>query len=392
MDFVAGSGKMITFCVYRWKDALWIDGKSRYRCGEILCDYLNLETSKVEVYYNLLRTSKNRLHFVGDGDGPNEFDNDAQYMQRIFDYLDGILYCVKPFQRSTTQSDRRLFALLNKYDDLFFDDRFGQFGADRKQLSPLVRFEPAANAQESAEAIASMNRGIRDLIQEYISFCEDVLRIKYVFSKFLDHYFHVHNAYPNISQVAEAYQRFSKDYPPAVSQARYKAFVPYSQMSATFGVLNVAQNQGEEAQPVLCEVMRYSDLGAFLTAELFQGIQTGQLPKRCGCCGQYFLLANGYYPDFCENIAPKETTKSCRDVGAKKKHEKKVKSDPVWLAHQRAYKTHYARYMKKKMTSEQFKSWSKFSADLRDRMLAEAKLPLEKRSMMQADYEQWLKE
>ena len=39
------------------------------------------------------------------------------------------------------------------------------------------------------------------------------------------------------------------------------------------------------------------------------------------------------------------------------RYDDKCKNDPIWLAYNRAYKTHYARYLKKKMTTAQFEQW-----------------------------------
>ena len=40
-------------------------------------------------------------------------------------------------------------------------------------------------------------------------------------------------------------------------------------------------------------------------------------------------MLNGYAIDFCENIVSNETTKTCRDIGARKKYDDKVKNDPI---------------------------------------------------------------
>ena len=45
----------------------------------------------------------------------------------------------------------------------------------------------------------------------------------------------------------------------------------------------------------------------------------------------------------------------------------KCKNDPIWLAYNRAYKTHYARYLKKKMTTVQFEQWSRYAVELRQK-------------------------
>ena len=80
------------------------------------------------------------------------------------------------------------------------------------------------------------------------------------------------------------------------------------------------------------------------------------------------------YIDFLK--LPDEPDKTCRDVGAKKRYDDKCKTDPVWQTYNRAYKAHYARYMKKKMTVSEFEEWSRFASELRDKAIAE-EIPFE---------------
>ncbi|MGN0005373.1 MAG: DUF6076 domain-containing protein, partial [Candidatus Gastranaerophilaceae bacterium] len=51
-------------------------------------------------------------------------------------------------------------------------------------------------------------------------------------------------------------------------------------------------------------------------------------------------------------------------------YDDKCKNDPIWQTYNRAYKAHYARYMKKKMTISEFEKWSRFASDLRDKAIA----------------------
>ncbi len=44
-----------------------------------------------------------------------------------------------------------------------------------------------------------------------------------------------------------------------------------------------------------------------------------------------------------------------------------MENDPVWLTYNRAYKAHYARYMKKKMTAAEFERWSRYAVELRSK-------------------------
>lgn len=73
---------------------------------------------------------------------------------------------------------------------------------------------------------------------------------------------------------------------------------------------------------------------------------------------------------YCDNPLKDETDKTCRDVGARRRYDDKCKNDPIWQTYNRAYKTHYSRYMKKKMTISEFEKWSRFASDLRDTSIA----------------------
>ena len=53
------------------------------------------------------------------------------------------------------------------------------------------------------------------------------------------------------------------------------------------------------------------------------------------------------------------------------------KSDPVWQTYNRAYKAHYARYMKKKMAVSEFEEWSRFASNVRDKALKKEEISFE---------------
>jgi hypothetical protein len=117
----------------------------------------------------------------------------------------------------------------------------------------------------------------------------------------------------------------------------------------------------------LCEAYEFDTLGAFLYVDFFKGLGRNHLPRRCDNCGRYFLLPAGLYSSYCEQPAENAPGKTCREVGSRKRYDDKCKTDPIWLAYNRAYKAHYARYMKKKMTTAQFEQWSRYAVELRDK-------------------------
>ena len=66
-----------------------------------------------------------------------------------------------------------------------------------------------------------------------------------------------------------------------------------------------------------------------------------------------------------DQIAPGETEKTCRDIGAAASFQENVRSNEVWQIHQRAYKKYYARVLKKNMTKDDFLLWARDAEKLR---------------------------
>ena len=62
-----------------------------------------------------------------------------------------------------------------------------------------------------------------------------------------------------------------------------------------------------------------------------------------------------------------QSTKSCRDNAMRHNFKEKIKNDPVWEIYNRAYKQHYARFMKKKMSKSEFAEWGEYAIQLRQR-------------------------
>ena len=87
---------------------------------------------------------------------------------------------------------------------------------------------------------------------------------------------------------------------------------------------------------LIAERVVFSSIGEFLQAEFYRALQQGNAPRRCHNCGRYFLLTAGYNTCYCNDIAPGETERTCRKVGAHKKAATKAKS-PAQVEYQRVY-------------------------------------------------------
>ena len=72
---------------------------------------------------------------------------------------------------------------------------------------------------------------------------------------------------------------------------------------------------------LLAEEVFFEDMETFLSLDLLRGLAAGHLPRRCEHCGRWFLLTSGYDTRYCENPAPEEPDKTCRQVGAHRKEK-----------------------------------------------------------------------
>lgn len=128
-------------------------------------------------------------------------------------------------------------------------------------------------------------------------------------------------------------------------------------------------NYGYHIQPksaVLVERYTFPTLRDFLYVELGKAIMHGNAPRQCRLCGKWFFHEQGERSLYCERIAPGETERTCRLMGARAVFEKKIQDEDTWKLYKRAYKKYYARFMKGNMSREEFKAWAEQAAAERD--------------------------
>lgn len=101
----------------------------------------------------------------------------------------------------------------------------------------------------------------------------------------------------------------------------------------------------EEGMIFIAEKATFRSLTDFLQAELYRGLAQGNAPRRCHNCGRYFLLTAGYNTCYCNNIAPGETKRTCRKVGA---HRKEIKALADKTPEQKEFRRTYNRLKQRK--------------------------------------------
>lgn len=85
------------------------------------------------------------------------------------------------------------------------------------------------------------------------------------------------------------------------------------------------------------EQIEFEELSSFLHYDLCRGMAAGNIPRRCECCGCYFLAMGAYDTRYCMRIAPGETVKTCRQVGAHRKEKQRNGTEFVRKEYQKVY-------------------------------------------------------
>ena len=119
----------------------------------------------------------------------------------------------------------------------------------------------------------------------------------------------------------------------------------------------------------LVERYTFDSLRDFLFTELGKGLLNGNAPRQCRLCGRWYFHEKSDRTIYCDRVAPGETERTCREVGARAVFEKKIQDEEAWKIYKRAYKKYYARLMKGTMTQEAFRAWADEAVVERDKAL-----------------------
>ncbi|MCM1276509.1 MAG: DUF6076 domain-containing protein [Lachnospiraceae bacterium] len=287
-------------------------------------------------------------------------DEFFQSAMMFFGEIESIIFSLPPYN-SMNISRNRLYDLLVENPSIW------EIETDEKgnRLELLEHFDTMLmiselNDPDLIDDVVKFNGKVKALATEYAVFIEDLIRLEKVYKPFLDK-LHSQCRYLDNSETAAIVAEFISEN--SHKTQTYDKLQPSGNIRLSYTVLEKKKN------PILCESYHFNTIGAFLYIELFKGLEQRYLPIKCGHCGRYFLLESGKFSQYCTRPIKGNEGKVCRDVGFREKYADKIKSDPVWLIYSRAYKQHYARYLKKKMSQAEFQRWADFALELRQRAI-----------------------
>lgn len=378
---------MFSFKAYFWNNDVYINEKYKYSAGEIVTAYLNTNFYDELIGLGLtreLRSLRDKLILNDDMDYElhSEYNSNVYRALSIFEQIHNLLNKLPPYNKIIKPDYRKLDDLINKYD-IFFEDGLddsdeeitwetstkygtGEINNNGHCVLRLHTFCPVDlddikdYEKEMVEYLHEFHEDLTDFFNQYISLLKSYKTVFEIFKPFIDDFLHRSGTFPTAAELAKSFNEFNKTHGMNFQkiQCRMNSF-RYKSLKDTSG------------NSILCEEINFEDLQSFLYFDFFNGIRNNFIPNECKHCGKYFLIRGGKYFSYCDRKLKDEQNKTCRDIGSRRRYDDKCKNDPIWQTYNRAYKAHYARYMKKKMTVSEFEEWSRFASEIRDKAIAE---------------------
>lgn len=156
----------------------------------------------------------------------------------------------------------------------------------------------------------------------------------------------------NSAAYAQAYSQF---YGQMVSIAAHYFHEDFEQSAPVEVSFVPMMHPSQEGSIFVAEKTTFQSLLNFLQVEFYRGLAMGNAPRRCHNCGKYFLLTAGYNTCYCNNIAPGETERTCRKVGAHRKEAQgKANRTPAQQEYDRTYNRLKQRKNRKKISVDEW--------------------------------------
>ncbi len=199
--------------------------------------------------------------------------------------------------------------------------------------------EQWAEVQDPSSEGYEMYQGMLDGLAD---FADSVRRFRQQVAVMTEKYFEPLKR-RNSGAYAEAYSRFYAEMLSIGAWYFHEDFEQSFPMEVSFVPM---LHPTEEGMAFVAEKAEFHRLTDFLLTEFYRGLAIGNAPRRCHNCGRYFLLTAGYNTCYCGNIAPGETERTCRKVGA---HRKEARERAGETPERKEYRRTYNRLKQKKL-------------------------------------------
>ena len=309
------------FSVFFTRDTVFLDGAA-FPLGQFTTDVLNL-----------------------DGEILTEID------RLIDDFMSAVWTLL---QEKTDSAARSAQERLNAVWDLIFDlPVYRSLHLDTETARNLLPalLSDSAKWSETLDVDSEGHRMFEDFLSGLEYFAESLRNFRGQLDGMLELYFE-----PLSRRNAEAYAGAYAIYFTEMTTAG-ELFFPEQEFSQSFPTqlcFVPTADPMEAGKVFLAEKVEFRYLSHFLYTDFYRGLMVGNAPRRCHNCGRYFLLTAGYNTCYCNNIAPGETERTCRKVGAHRKANHPTGLSPAGMEYRKVYNRLKARKQRGKISRDEW--------------------------------------
>ncbi|MDA8229362.1 MAG: DUF6076 domain-containing protein [Desulfitobacterium hafniense] len=323
------------FSVLFWEDNVMLGGGASFPLGQITTDFLNTDEQDIAEIDKRVR----------------EFTTG---MRALFNHKN--IDAVIPLQEKLNAVWDVIFTL-PLYRDLPLDIH------SSLNLLPML----FADKQKWAEVFQDNSQGNKMFIEfldkmEYLA--ESIRNFRGQIAGMLELYFE-NLTRRNSEAYAQAYSNYYRDM--ADAGALLFGDLPFEQGFPVKVRFTPLRHPTDKGKSMLAEEAEFSYLSHFLYTDFYRGLIAGNMPRRCHNCGRFFLLNKGYDTYYCNNVAPGETEKTCRKVGAHKKEARKEGKTPARLEYDKVYNRLKTRRARGKLSVDEWNAAVALALEYKDK-------------------------
>lgn len=167
------------------------------------------------------------------------------------------------------------------------------------------------------------------------------------------------------SAYAEAYEKYRRMMNTAFQFAAEEDVIDedLDSVQLSFPVrLGFRAMEAKDGSAVFGEELTFDELASFLYTDLYKGMAAENVLRRCHNCRHFFLAIGGHDTVYCNRIAPDETERTCRQVGAHRK-EKYKNEMPIHKEYSKAYNRLKGRKNRGSISTDE---WNRLVAIIQD--------------------------
>ena len=332
------------FTVHFWNDRVIFDDKN-LPVGQISADVLNLADDRL---LSLRRKASETLDFMAKHFFDPRIKKDLALVTAVQDklneYQDDVL-TFPLYEHLNIDSKLTHNTLTIAFKD--FHDEF------QRLVIPTTR---------AYQIYTGFINGICRIPDEIIGF-------RFYVTKMLDHYFENLKKRNAEHYAFGVYKFFSDKEAQRVLASLLPPIPEYMFMQTREAMIeyNTMPSPDDEKKYIIAERLVFTSIASFLHTDFFRGLMNGNALRRCHNCQRFFLLSSGYDTCYCNNIAPGETEKTCRKVGAHKKEARKEGKTPSRLEYDRVYNKLKTRRARGKISIDEWNAAVALALEYKDK-------------------------